>query len=124
MGRMIITNQDISDDNPPCSMPSTHSASITFLATYILLACLYLPVHAVFPAYSRLAPLIVVPYASAVMMSRVWLGHHTWPQVFAGGSYGIVFAIFWFEFRRCGLNDKLGLLEMYVSALIDQYLQM
>lgn len=99
-------------------MPSTHSASICFLATYILLASLRLPIHAAFPADIRLAPLVVIPYALAVMMSRVWLGLHTWPQVFAGASYGVVFAVVWFEFWRRGLNDRLGVLEMDALRLI------
>ena len=125
MGKCMVpwnTNQDILTRS--CSMPSTHSASITFLATYILLASLHLPVHPLFPANIRLVPFIVVPYASGVVWSRVWLGHHSWPQVLAGGSYGIVFATVWFEIWRSGLNDKLQLLEMEVIAWLDRYLHM
>jgi dolichyldiphosphatase len=105
-------------------MPSTHSASITFLATYVLLACLYLPAHPAFPAYMRVAPMVVVPYALGVVVSRVWLGHHSWLQVLAGASYGIVFGIIWFELWRSGLNEQLGLLEMGLKAWINRYLSM
>lgn len=38
------------------------------------------------------------------MMSRVWLGHHTWPQVFAGASYGVVMAWVWYMIWTNGLN--------------------
>lgn len=104
------------------SMPSTHSASITFLATYLILACLYLPVHPLFPRHVRLAPVVVVPYASAVMISRVSLGHHSWPQVLAGASYGIIFAIVWFWFWKSGLEGRLGHLEMLAKAWLRRHL--
>ncbi|TFK42598.1 phosphatidic acid phosphatase type 2/haloperoxidase [Crucibulum laeve] len=81
-------------------MPSTHSATITFFATYILLACTYLSVHPSLPQsnwISRLfPPLITIPWATAIVMSRVWLGHHTWRQVVVGMSYGATFAAGWF----------------------------
>jgi dolichyldiphosphatase len=88
------------------SMPSTHSAAISFLATYIILASLYLPLHPSFSSENvRLSPLITTPWAIAVVMSRVWLGHHTWPQVFAGASYGLILASVLFGLWRGGLSE-------------------
>ncbi|KAI8989107.1 hypothetical protein BD414DRAFT_577814 [Trametes punicea] len=90
-------------------MPSTHSAVITFFATYISLACAHLPVHPSLPSspvLTRLVPpLVVVPLASTIAVSRIWLGHHTWPQVAAGCAYGLVFAPVWFELWTRGLNE-------------------
>ena len=52
-------------------MPSTHSATITYYATYVPLACLYLPIHASLPQSTLtrvVPPLIVVPWASLISM--------------------------------------------------------
>ncbi|KAI0752743.1 hypothetical protein C8Q80DRAFT_1096740 [Daedaleopsis nitida] len=90
-------------------MPSTHSAVITYMATYITLACTYLPIHPTLPtshALSRiLPPLVVIPVATTIAVSRTWLGHHTWPQVSAGFSVGLLFAPFWFKLWTNGLNE-------------------
>ncbi|KAJ3571885.1 hypothetical protein NP233_g3457 [Leucocoprinus birnbaumii] len=91
-------------------MPSTHSATITFFAAYIFLACKNLPIHKTLspnPTITRLMPpLITTPWALAIMMSRVWLGYHTWPQVAAGSAYGITLTMLWFAlWTRAGLND-------------------
>ncbi|TFK76460.1 PAP2-domain-containing protein [Pluteus cervinus] len=80
-------------------MPSTHSATITYFGTYIPLACYYLPIHQRLPSsiLTRLIPpLIAVPWAILVVMSRVWLGHHTWLQVIAGALYGLFWSGLWF----------------------------
>ncbi|KAF9005637.1 DnaJ domain-containing protein [Cyathus striatus] len=88
-------------------MPSTHSATIGFYATYILLACTYLSLH---PSLSGdlnvriLGPSMAIPGATTIMMSRIWLGYHTWPQVVVGGSYGVVCAVLWFYGWRNGLG--------------------
>ena len=83
-------------------MPSTHSATITFFATYISLSCAHLPTH---PSLLRLlpasawraaAPVLVVPLASTIALSRLWLGHHTVPQVAAGVACGLVLAPAWY----------------------------
>lgn len=90
------------------SMPSTHSASIAYFATYILLSCIHLPVHPSFrPGFlSRvLPPLLTLPWAVMIMMSRVWLKHHTWLQVFAGVFYGVGWAGICFKIWTVGLND-------------------
>lgn len=95
-------------------MPSTHSATITYFATFIPLACIYLPLHPSLPAapnFRFLPPLIVLPWATLIVMSRVWLGHHTWPQVAVGISYGAVFAICWFKLWVGGLNNHGNVFE-------------
>ncbi|KAF9451042.1 PAP2-domain-containing protein [Macrolepiota fuliginosa MF-IS2] len=91
-------------------MPSTHSATITFFTAYILLACLYLPTHKTLPLnpfVTRLMPpLVTIPWAVAIIMSRVWLGYHTWAQVAAGSAYGGALAMVWFTlWTGSGLNE-------------------
>ncbi|KIM49133.1 hypothetical protein M413DRAFT_438297 [Hebeloma cylindrosporum] len=89
-------------------MPSTHSASIAYFATYILLSCIHLPIHPSFrPGFiSRvLPPSLALPWAVMIVMSRVWLGHHTWRQVFAGVFYGVGWAALCFKIWTMGLND-------------------
>ena len=88
-------------------MPSTHSATITYFATYITLACAYLPIHPTFPPslLTRVVPpLICVPLASTIAVSRIWLGHHTVPQVAAGVAYGLVYTPLMFRLWTHGLN--------------------
>jgi len=95
-------------------MPSTHSATITYYATYVPLACLYLPIHASLPQSTLtrvVPPLIVVPWASLISISRIWLGHHTWPQVTVGCSYGLAFACVWFIAWTHGLSEYGKTLE-------------
>ncbi|KAI0827372.1 hypothetical protein BC628DRAFT_1318522 [Trametes gibbosa] len=101
-------------------MPSTHSAVITFFAAYIVLACTYLPIHPSLPASSPsitrvLPPLFVVPLASTIAVSRIWLRHHTWPQVAAGVAYGLVFAPVWFRLWTCGLNEYGAMAEDMIA---------
>ncbi|OCH96419.1 PAP2-domain-containing protein [Obba rivulosa] len=95
-------------------MPSTHSAVITYYAVYSALACTYLPIHPLLPMgeMSRTIPvLVVVPWAVTVAVSRIWLGHHTWPQVAAGCTYGALFAPLWFRLWTSGANGYGRMLE-------------
>ncbi|KAJ4000801.1 DnaJ domain-containing protein [Lentinula boryana] len=88
-------------------MPSTHSTTITYYATYTLLASIYLPIHHTLPQswMSRiLPPLIVLPWATVIALSRIWLGHHTLAQVSVGCSFGFAFAWLWFYMWTNGLN--------------------
>ncbi|KAL4067639.1 hypothetical protein V8B97DRAFT_1949683 [Scleroderma yunnanense] len=78
-------------------MPSTHSSSCTFFAAYATLASLYLPLHPRLHPATIYAPLVMVPWATLIILSRVWLGYHTWPQVAAGSALGIGFASVWFR---------------------------
>jgi len=91
-------------------MPSTHSAAITYFAVYIPLACMFLPIHPSLPTGSAirlLPPLIVLPWAASVVHSRIWMGHHTWPQAAVGCAYGAAFAVLWFSLWTNGAN-RLG----------------
>lgn len=95
-------------------MPSTHSATITFFAMYIILACLYLPTHHTLPssALTRIVPpCVTTPWALLIVLSRVWLGHHTWPQVFAGVSYGLLFSLLLFTLWVSGLYEYGPMVE-------------
>jgi dolichyldiphosphatase len=78
-------------------MPSTHASACTFFAAYAPLASLYLPLHPNLGSLAVYAPIIIVPWAGMIVLSRVWLGHHTWPQVAAGSVFGICFASLWFR---------------------------
>ncbi|KAI0051693.1 hypothetical protein FA95DRAFT_1554217, partial [Auriscalpium vulgare] len=102
-------------------MPSTHSATITYFGTYIILACAYLPLHTSLPAsasFRALVPVMSTPIAILVPTSRMWLGHHTWPQVAVGCSYGLAFALFWFTVWTRGANEYGRAIEDYVRAYI------
>ncbi|OJT05935.1 hypothetical protein TRAPUB_3225 [Trametes pubescens] len=96
-------------------MPSTHSAVITYFATYITLACMYLPIHPSLPASPALTrvlpPLVVVPLASTIALSRIWLGHHTWPQVTVGVAHGLLFAPLWFKLWTDGWDEYGRMVE-------------
>ncbi|KAJ8472691.1 hypothetical protein ONZ45_g16565 [Pleurotus djamor] len=106
-------------------MPSTHSATILYYGTFVPIACTRLPIHPTLPTdpfVTRFAPsLIVVLYAYTVAASRVWLGHHTWKQVIAGGAYGIAFAAIWFKLWEEGINDHGRTLESVVNTLVLNY---
>lgn len=99
-------------------MPSTHSSSCTFFAAYATLASLYLPVHPRLHPAAIYAPLVMVPWASLIVSSRVWLGYHTWPQVAAGTALGVVFASVWFRLwieDAGGVRTLGGMLEGWLD---------
>ncbi|KZS95850.1 PAP2-domain-containing protein [Sistotremastrum niveocremeum HHB9708] len=84
-------------------MPSTHSATIMFYATYIVLASALLPIHQSLPQspLTRVVPPVVaVPWASSIALSRIRLGHHTPAQVFVGSVLGCAFAASWFSLEK------------------------
>ncbi|KAI0784989.1 hypothetical protein C8Q75DRAFT_723444, partial [Abortiporus biennis] len=98
-------------------MPSTHSAVIAYYAAYTMLACIYLPIHSSLPDSTLtrvIPPLIIVPWSAVIAMSRIWLGHHTWPQVSVGCLYGIIFTPFWFMlWTSYGWNEYGQATEKY-----------
>ncbi|THU89510.1 hypothetical protein K435DRAFT_674621 [Dendrothele bispora CBS 962.96] len=102
-------------------MPSTHSATISYYATYIPLACIYSPIHHSLPQHTItrvLPPLIVVPLASLIAASRVWLGHHNWAQVLAGCLYGVTFAFICFGVWNSGAHEYGSILEQTLDSYI------
>lgn len=104
------------------SMPSTHSATVSYYVVYIFLGCLYLPVHPTLPSglSTRIfPPLITFPCVITVLISRVWLGHHTRLQVVAGILYGVTFASTWFALWTRGLNSWGGLAEQNLHHWIN-----
>ena len=111
--------------NDTSSMPSTHSAAITFYATYICLAAKFLPIHPSLPPspLTRSIPVVLaIPWATSVIYSRIRLGHHTWPQVGVGCAFGAIFAGLWFRLWTSGL-DKVGWeIEMWANAVIERSL--
>jgi dolichyldiphosphatase len=102
-------------DYLPNRMPSTHAASITYYATYITTACVSLPLHHSFDfkllpqgLFRSLVPAVILPWASLIVASRVWLEHHTWKQVAAGFCYGGAFAGLWFALWTKGGLSMAG----------------
>lgn len=104
-------------------MPSTHSAVIVYYATYIALVSAFLPLLPAFdfPLISArvLAPLVFTPVAGTIVASRIWLGHHTWPQVAFGSLYGALFAPVWFRlWTHGGLSEYGRIAEDIVNEYI------
>ncbi|KAG1833595.1 hypothetical protein DFJ58DRAFT_822168 [Suillus subalutaceus] len=97
-------------------MPSSHASTCTFFAAYITLACLELPVHPTFPRFVVFTPMIVLPWTCMIAMSRVRLGHHTWPQIAAGTLLGVCCAIFWFKLWA---EDVGGIMTILSSVNVE-----
>ncbi|GJE85869.1 PAP2-domain-containing protein [Phanerochaete sordida] len=100
-------------------MPSTHAAVITYYAAYTLWASTYLPIHPTVPdsPWTRIVvPGVVVPWATAIAVSRIWLGHHTVPQVLAGVAHGVMFTYMWYSIWLRGANDYGRYLEQTYFA--------
>ena len=65
-----------------------------------------------------LPPLLIVPSASVIAVSRIWLGHHTWPQVAVGCAYGAAWACMIFRIWTGGLNEYGVLVEDFIHDTI------
>ncbi|KAJ6547547.1 hypothetical protein B0H19DRAFT_1166230 [Mycena capillaripes] len=104
-------------------MPSTHSATIAYYSAYVPLACMGLPLHPSIPggeAARVIAPILLLPWAALIAMSRIWLQHHTYKQVAFGVLYGVAFAGMWFAlWTRTGLNE----LGRDVEELVNSFLE-
>ncbi|EIN14015.1 hypothetical protein PUNSTDRAFT_95511 [Punctularia strigosozonata HHB-11173 SS5] len=102
-------------------MPSTHSATISYYATFILLACAHSAIHPTLPAHPLtriIPPLIVLPWALAIAASRVWLGHHTGAQVGVGCAYGVAWAAAWYHWWTHYGIEYGRILEQFVNSHI------
>lgn len=109
-------------------MPSTHSATVSHYAASIFLGCLYLPIHPTLPSglsVRIVLPLIAFPCAATIVMSRLWLGHHTMAQVVAGVSFGVAFASVWFALWTRGLNSwgehAEEIFNHWINATLGKY---
>ena len=110
------------------SMPSTHSAVVAYFSTYVLLASARLPIHPSLPSdplITRTLPaLIIVPWATLVACSRVWLGKHSWIQVIAGCAYGTLFASVAFTaWTRAELSQYNDWTEGIMNYLLATFLR-
>ncbi|KAG2047833.1 hypothetical protein BDR06DRAFT_896640, partial [Suillus hirtellus] len=94
-------------------MPSLHASTCTFFAVYITFACLELPIHSAFPHFTMFAPVVVLPWTCMIAMSRVQLGHHTWPQIVVGVLLGICCDSLWFKLL---VDDVSGIMTILSSA--------
>lgn len=102
-------------------MPSTHASGCTFFAASVLLGSLYLPLHPRFHPLVVFAPLVVLPWTSTIVLSRVWFGYHTWPQVIAGVCFGVCFASLWFKIWAedlGGVRTQGRDMEMFVNSFL------
>ncbi|KAG2116457.1 uncharacterized protein F5147DRAFT_751019 [Suillus discolor] len=97
-------------------MPSAHASTCTFFAVYITFACLELPIHSAFPRFAMFAPVVVLPWTCMIVMSRVRLGHHTWPQIAAGTLLGVCCASLWF---KLWVDDVGGIMTILSSANVE-----
>ncbi|KAI5899649.1 PAP2-domain-containing protein [Schizophyllum commune H4-8] len=109
-------------------MPSTHSAVVAYFSTYVLLASARLPIHPSLPLnplITRTIPaLIIVPWATLVACSRVWLRKHSWIQVVAGCAYGTLFASIAFSvWTRGELSQYNDWIEGLMNKLLATFLR-
>ncbi|SAM59043.1 uncharacterized protein UBRO_01122 [Ustilago bromivora] len=95
-------------------MPSTHSATISFMGIYIMLSALFLPLHPTFSLDSSSdnvariwIGLVGIAAPVLVMWSRVRLGVHTPAQTLVGAALGVAKACIWFTAWN-GTNLLLG----------------
>lgn len=110
-------------------MPSTHSATISYYATFIALAATRLPVH---PSLSSVPPKFINPIAPVLMtvtslvicISRIRLGHHTLKQVGAGITVGTLFGLGWFAWWSTGGAQDIawGVVE-YLPSFLRSYIR-
>nr|BAK06046.1 predicted protein [Hordeum vulgare subsp. vulgare] len=85
--------------------PSSHAQYTFFFATYLSLFVLRRS-----PA-SRVMAAFTWPLAFLTMLSRVYLGYHTVPQVFAGAVVGLVFGAIWYWFANTILAQYFPMIE-------------
>ncbi|KZO90211.1 PAP2-domain-containing protein [Calocera viscosa TUFC12733] len=89
-------------------MPSTHTSAIAFQSLYILLTCLSSSSPGL-PRWARISlPAAYGAYAAGVAGSRIWMGHHTLPQVLAGAGFGAVFACGWSALWRDWAREEVA----------------
>lgn len=55
-----------------------------------------------------------------IVLSRVWLGYHTWPQVAGGVGFGICFASLWFKIWAEDIGGT-GTLGRELERLVDSF---
>ncbi|KAG2037276.1 PAP2-domain-containing protein [Suillus americanus] len=103
-------------------MPSSHASACTFFATYITITCLQLPVHPTLPSSAMFVPVVILPWTFMIVVSRVWLDHHTWPQVAVGTALGACCASFWF---KLWMDDAAGVktTAWEVEAMVKSWLE-
>ena len=111
------------------SMPSTHSATISYFAVFIVLAATQLPVH---PSISWVPPTLIhtftpvfmVTTALVICISRIRLGHHTLKQVGAGISVGAIWGLAWFWWwSKGGAQDIAWNIVNYLPTSIRGYIR-
>ena len=102
-------------------MPSTHSAVVFFYAGSAVLASTTLPVHSSLPDGPGIrvwAPVMAATSAVVVALSRVWRGHHNFPQIAAGSLYGAACSVIAYKMWIGGLDVYGHTLENWLDALM------
>lgn len=106
-------------------MPSTHGSVVAYMATYIVLAAARLPLPTSLSWLSQedersvrqIGPAVAVGWATLVTASRLYLGHHTLPQVLGGVVFGVLFGMGCFTlWTACGLDAYGAMLEQEAVA--------
>ncbi|KAG0707745.1 hypothetical protein DFH29DRAFT_895152 [Suillus ampliporus] len=94
--------------------PPSHSGG---KVTYGYLSTLPLPPSIIF------APVVILPWTYMIVISRVRLGHHTWPQVAAGTALGACCASLWFKLwmdDAAGVKTTAWAVEAMIKAWLRQ----
>jgi dolichyldiphosphatase len=100
-------------------MPSSHSAAICFLTTY--LQCLISNAGAL--TWQNIIVLLFFHgFSLAVVWSRVRLGHHTKSQVIAGSLFGlscalVAYSLWHFYFSKLDIDDHVDESVSYLFSL-------
>ncbi|KAL6902316.1 hypothetical protein ACP4OV_005192 [Aristida adscensionis] len=84
--------------------PSSHAQYTFFFATYLSLIALRRP-------RVRFLASLTWPLAFLTMLSRVYLGYHSVPQVCAGAVVGLVFGAIWYWIVNTMLVDYFPMIE-------------
>lgn len=81
-------------------MPSSHSQFMFFVSTYLALFVAFRLNHQGSTKLGRtlwlLTCIACLGVSAFVAFGRVYLGYHSWPQVYWGSGIGSAFALFWF----------------------------
>ncbi|KAJ2705822.1 hypothetical protein FB645_002103 [Coemansia sp. IMI 203386] len=100
-------------------MPSSHSQFMGFFAVFVVL---YLQCRITTNRVHKiLVQLGAVGLSVPVIISRVYLGYHTLPQVCAGAITGIASGLFWFWFLENVVYPS-GIVDFVLESGISKWL--
>ena len=107
-------------------MPSTHSTSISFFMSYIVMALYSYPSTA--PSFVQMHRNVLacgtMVWGVAILASRVYLGYHTVPQVVVGAILGSSSGIVWRKVWKSLIRRKSEKLAQKAIDEAFRYLNM